>query len=92
MVCYGGKYLLIFGGSNGKNKFNDLLRINVEDCSLLIVKGDGDVPTARFGHTAEVNKSCMYVFGGWNGVDTLDELFTYSFSSNLWYEERLTSG
>jgi Kelch motif len=34
----------------------------------------------------------MYVFGGWNGADTLDELCTYSFLSNYWYQERIQSG
>lgn len=30
----------------------------------------------------------MYVFGGWNGYNTLDELYTYSFASNYWYLEK----
>jgi hypothetical protein len=34
----------------------------------------------------------MYIFGGWNGTDTLDELYTYSYISNFWYEEKLVSG
>jgi hypothetical protein len=34
----------------------------------------------------------MYIFGGWNGTDTLDELYTYSFLSNYWYQERSVTG
>ena len=49
------------------------------------VIGDGEPPSARFGHTAEVYRNDMYVFGGWNGADTLDELYAYSFISNYWY-------
>ena len=29
-------------------------------------------PNIRFGHTAIVHKSLMYVFGGWDGTETLD--------------------
>jgi len=31
----------------------------------------------------------MYVFGGWDGFKTLDELYTYSFASNYWYLEKV---
>lgn len=32
-----------------------------------------------------------YIFGGWDGFKTLDELYTYSFASNYWYLERVRS-
>ncbi len=53
---------------------------------------EGDLPSARFGHSAEVYRNSMYIFGGWNGTDTLDELYTYSFLSNFWSNERIFSG
>jgi hypothetical protein len=30
----------------------------------------------------------MFIFGGWNGHETMDDLFQYSFLSNYWYEIR----
>ena len=43
------------------------------------VTASGDVPVARMGHSSDVYKNCMYVFGGWNGFETLNELHYYSF-------------
>lgn len=84
LVIY-NKMLYIFGGSDGKNKFDDFFRYDTLANKVARIVGDGDLPTARFGHTSEIYRSQMYVFGGWNGSDTLDELYTYSFLSNYWY-------
>ena len=34
---------------------------------------------ARFGHTAVIHKNLMYVFGGWNGNETLSDISTFNF-------------
>lgn len=52
----------------------------------------GSVPIPRFGHTAVVLKHNMYVFGGWDGHDTLDDLYYYNFVSGIWYEVRRING
>ena len=44
------------------------------------------------GNTGPFTNVNGYIFGGWNGSDTLDELYTYSFISNIFYAERLVSG
>lgn len=59
------KQLYIFGGSDGKNKFDDLYCYDMVKVIKLV--GDGDQPSGRFGHTAEVYRNQMYIFGGWNG-------------------------
>lgn len=87
-----GKTIYIFGGSDGKNKFDDLLNYEIVQNKWNKTKGDGDLPCARFGHTSEIYRNQMYIFGGWNGAETLDELFAYSFLSNYWYQERIVSG
>lgn len=33
------------------------------------------MPLNRFGHTAVVYDNSMYIFGGWNGHDTLDDVY-----------------
>jgi hypothetical protein len=35
-------------------------------------------PKSRFGHTAVVNNKSMYVFGGWDGNDTLNDISVYN--------------
>lgn len=39
------------------------------------IMGHGDSPLNRFGHTAILYDHSMYVFGGWNGHDTLYDLY-----------------
>ena len=34
----------------------------------------------------------MFIIGGWNGHDTMDDIYQYSFPSNLWFEIRRLKG
>ena len=43
-------------------------------------------PNLRFGHTAVVHNNFMYVFGGWDGNVTLNDLNIFDFDKNLWFE------
>lgn len=49
-------------------------------------------PKLRFGHTAVVRKNCMYVFGGWDGKVTLNDLSMYDFERKLWFSLTNTKG
>ncbi len=40
----------------------------------------------RFGHTAVIFQGSMVVFGGWDGVATLNDLFAFDFESQSWRE------
>jgi N-acetylneuraminic acid mutarotase len=51
------KMLYIFGGSDGKNKFDDFYRFDTGTNKVSRIVGDGDLPTARFGHTSEIYRS-----------------------------------
>jgi hypothetical protein len=42
-------------------------------------------PKLRFGHTAIVHQNLMYVFGGWDGNVTLNDLNAFDFQNNVWY-------
>lgn len=46
----------------------------------------------RFGHVAVSYQNSMYVFGGWDGTNCLDDLYEYSYVTNLVYEIRRWSG
>ncbi len=35
----------------------------------------GDEPVARFGHASAAIGSCVYIFGGASGPETLDDFF-----------------
>ena len=34
----------------------------------------------------------MFVIGGWNGHDTMDDIYQYSFPTKLWFEIRRLKG
>ena len=46
----------------------------------------------RFGHTANTYQNSMFIFGGWDGINCLDDLYEYSYVSNIMYEIRRYSG
>ncbi|CAD7960621.1 unnamed protein product [Amoebophrya sp. A120] len=41
-------------------------------------------PRPRFGHSAVTYENSMYIFGGWDGHQTLQELQEYNFNTNAW--------
>eukprot|EP00403_Amphidinium_massartii_P044184 CAMPEP_0178456924 /NCGR_PEP_ID=MMETSP0689_2-20121128/46746_1 /TAXON_ID=160604 /ORGANISM="Amphidinium massartii, Strain CS-259" /LENGTH=777 /DNA_ID=CAMNT_0020083147 /DNA_START=45 /DNA_END=2376 /DNA_ORIENTATION=- len=77
--------LYIFGGFDGRSRFQDLHQYGVEDREWFEVPSTDNTPMGRFGHSAVVYRSAMFVFGGWNGHDTLDDLYEFSMTTNQWY-------
>lgn len=78
--------LFIFGGFDGRSRFQDLHQYTIEDREWTeIPASDSNVPMGRFGHTAVVYGSGMFIFGGWNGHDTLDDLYEFSMTTEQWY-------
>lgn len=84
--------IYIFGGYDGKTRFNDLRACKLENFEWAKLPENGVQPLPRFGHTAVVYNHSMYIFGGWDGHETLDDLYQYSFTTNIWYELRRTLG
>ena len=69
--------MVLFGGYDGKNRFND---VNVYDPELgawTAIEAVGEIPSKRFGHSSVCNEDSMYVFGGWDGAQTLSGLHRY---------------
>jgi len=79
MVLYEGS-IYIFGGYDGSNRFNDLYKCNLKKASFKWkkIEGEGTQPLNRFGHSAVIYNHYMYIFGGWNGHDTMDDIYQYS--------------
>ena len=92
-VLYEGS-MYIFGGYDGRARFNDLYKCKLRQGKFTWkhIEAEGTVPLNRFGHAAVVCKNSMFVIGGWNGHDTMDDVFQYSFLSNLWFEVRRIKG
>eukprot|EP00930_Biecheleria_cincta_P027704 TRINITY_DN19403_c0_g1_i1.p1 TRINITY_DN19403_c0_g1~~TRINITY_DN19403_c0_g1_i1.p1 ORF type:complete len:778 (-),score=111.17 TRINITY_DN19403_c0_g1_i1:264-2597(-) len=77
--------LFIFGGFDGRTRFQDLHQFNIEDHDWVQMPDTDNMPVGRFGHSACVYRSSMFVFGGWDGHDTLDDLYEFSVTTSQWY-------
>ncbi|RLN53643.1 hypothetical protein BBJ29_008242 [Phytophthora kernoviae] len=78
--------IYIFGGYNGSSRFNDLCGYDIEAKRWNRLQAAGAVPSRRFGHSGVVHESTnrLIIFGGWDGRDTLNDLFEYNFVTNEW--------
>ncbi|KAL7678827.1 putative kelch-type beta propeller [Plasmopara halstedii] len=78
--------IYIFGGYNGSSRFNDLCGYDICEQRWSRMDAQGAVPSRRFGHSGVVHSDTnrLIVFGGWDGRDTLNDLFEYSFVTNIW--------
>lgn len=54
-------YLYVFGGHNGKQGFDELWRFDLDTSFWTKLNPTGDIPTARFHHSACVYKNKLIV-------------------------------
>ena len=87
MVLWDGR-IYVYGGYDGKKRFGDLYKCCIKNKKYKWkeIQAEGAMPLNRFGHSAVVYQNSMFIFGGWNGHDTMNDIFQYSFLSNYWYE------
>lgn len=78
--------MYIFGGCNGRGRFNRLFSIALDGHSQQY--DVSNMPATRYCHSATVFEGRMYVFGGKcggrNSNKRLDDLWVYSFEAGLW--------
>lgn len=89
--------IYVFGGDNGKSMLNDLIRFDVKDKSWGRACVTHMKPAPRYHHSAVVNGSSMYIFGGYTGdihsnsnLTNKNDLFEYNFQSAQWSEWKFT--
>lgn len=85
--------IYVFGGDNGKNMLNDLIRFDVKDKSWGRAFSTGNPPIARYHHSAVVHETSMFVFGGYTGdihsnsnLANKNDLFEYKFQTGQWVD------
>ncbi|XP_060568676.1 leucine-zipper-like transcriptional regulator 1 [Ruditapes philippinarum] len=83
----------VFGGDNGKNMLNDLLRFDVKDKSWGRAFTTGLPPAPRYHHSAVVHEGSMFVFGGYTGdihsnsnLTNKNDLYEYKFATGQWVQ------
>jgi N-acetylneuraminic acid mutarotase len=82
--------LYVFGGYDGRTRFNDLCVFEVH-LKNWEIRQDDQGPMSRFGHSSVVCQDKLVIFGGWNGHVTLNDVWIYSFANSTWNEVICTS-
>ena len=78
----------IFGGYDGTNRRNDFFCFNfsTNTWSELNQNGSAQPPSPRDRHTAVVHGRCIYIFGGYDGYNRVDDFHRYDISSSTWQQ------
>ena len=80
-----GARIIIFGGKGSKTVFRDLHALDPLTMTWYQGPEGGGAPAARFDHSANiVNGTKMVVFGGWNGQDFFNDVFTLDLQIMAW--------
>ena len=68
----------MFGGKDAENRMKDLWAFSLNTKKYVQLKGEGDYPNERNGHTMEFYDNKLYIFGGIHDITwELDDLQVY---------------
>lgn len=84
--------MLVFGGCDGWNYFNDCYSFNFDSSAWAPVRVTGTAPGARSAPATVVHEQqgAMYVFGGYDGARSLNDLFRFDIAASEWSQVRVT--
>lgn len=91
-AVYYGERIHIFGGCNGRDRFNTLFSISPQGvCSLYTSpSATSKIPPTRYLHSATLFEGCMYIFagkcGGRSSNKRLKDMFAFNFGKKRWKE------
>ncbi|OMJ69664.1 hypothetical protein SteCoe_32538 [Stentor coeruleus] len=79
-------HMYVFGGTNEEGeKLSDFWKLDLRTYHWEEVKGKGDVPSGRSGHSAAIFKDVMIVFGGMKDITKeTNDMYSYNFESQEW--------
>ena len=85
------EWMYVFGGYDSKRYLNDFHRFHFDDVTWSVVPfAAGSAPSPRGGHTAVVHGASMFVFGGCDGWNYFNDLYSFSFPDREWAPVRVT--
>ena len=77
------KYLVLFGGYENHRIYNELKLFNIEKSAWTVLQPRSSaIPSHRYGHSSLVINSDLYVFGGMDKNQTLNDLWRFNFSES----------
>lgn len=91
MVLHDAK-IYIYGGYDGSTRYQNMYRYDLKLTKWELLHAKGVVPSRRFGHSGGVHEAsnALIVFGGWDGKDTLNDLYSYGFEDQEWTKLQAT--
>lgn len=78
--------MYVFGGKDSENnKMNDLWRLDLDTYKWELMEPSGKLPMERSGHSADVYRGNMVIFGGlFEITKELNDAHLYDFAHNKW--------
>eukprot|EP00516_Mucochytrium_quahogii_P009441 CAMPEP_0203781450 /NCGR_PEP_ID=MMETSP0099_2-20121227/10244_1 /ASSEMBLY_ACC=CAM_ASM_000209 /TAXON_ID=96639 /ORGANISM=" , Strain NY0313808BC1" /LENGTH=464 /DNA_ID=CAMNT_0050682441 /DNA_START=423 /DNA_END=1820 /DNA_ORIENTATION=+ len=86
LVCHDDS-LYVFGGYDGTSRYNDTFAFNLKTRQWSQKNVDQDPsekPSRRFGHSGVVHNGKLWVFGGWDGRETLNCVWALDLKTEVW--------
>ena len=84
----------VFRGGNGREYLNDLHALNTTTYEWRIVPTTGEAPQQRANHSSAVlewnGTTELFVFGGWNGSERLNDLHILDTETSTWSSPRIS--
>lgn len=84
----------VFRGGNGREYLNDLHALNTTTYVWRKVETTGEAPQQRANHSSAVlewnGKTELFVFGGWNGSERLNDLHVLDTDTSTWSTPRIS--
>ena len=84
--------MVVFGGCDGWNYFNDCYRHSFAQREWTALRVTGTAPGARSAPATVVREATgeMFVFGGYDGARSLNDLFRFALITNEWSHVRVS--
>jgi hypothetical protein len=87
----------VFRGGNGREYLNDLHALDVDTYTWRVVRTHGTPPQRRANHSSALlddgirhgGKSELFVFGGWNGSERLNDVHILDTHTSTWSTPRV---
>jgi N-acetylneuraminic acid mutarotase len=77
--------LVFFGGASSDGLYDDLLLFDISEYHFISIKcNSANCPSPRYLHSSAVYKNELYICGGYDGNQILNELWIFNFVSRKW--------
>lgn len=83
-AVYSHGLIYVFRGGDGEKYHNDLYTINPQTYELIRVEPRGPPPPARANHAGVLIGDSMYVAGGWDGVNRMNDMHRFHIPTHTW--------